>query len=256
MRTTSPDLRRVALVVGVELRRAADRPSCSAGAPCTVSTLTTIVLSIAAETTTPRRSWRRPRSCSGFGSRVDRLALAGFARRLRRFGAASRRRFGFGAQPCGFAAAASAALARPRLRLSGSCGLRRRPRRRRLASGASSSRLLGRGRSAGASRGASARSPTRRLSVSSSGVFSSAISSLLSAAAACRSFRTVRMRAISRFASRSRAVFSSAPVADWKRRLNSSCRVSASRCSSSSSVRSRRCLSSQRAQPLSSRTSS
>jgi hypothetical protein len=27
-------------------------------------------LSIASETTTPRRSWRRPRSCSGFGSRV------------------------------------------------------------------------------------------------------------------------------------------------------------------------------------------
>src|SRR5205085_2134993 len=33
------------------------------------STLTTIVLSIASETTTPRRSWRRPRSCSGFSSR-------------------------------------------------------------------------------------------------------------------------------------------------------------------------------------------
>src|SRR4029450_8380100 len=31
------------------------------------STLTTIVLSIALETTTPRRSWRRPRSWSGFG---------------------------------------------------------------------------------------------------------------------------------------------------------------------------------------------
>src|SRR5262249_38435547 len=56
---------------------------------------------------------------------------------------------------------------------------------------------------------------------------------------ASRSFTTVRMRAISRFASRSRAWFSSAPVTDWKRRLNNSCRRSASRCSRSSSVRSR-----------------
>src|SRR5207248_4489823 len=53
-----------------------------------------------------------------------------------------------------------------------------------------------------------------------------------------RSFTTVRMRAISRFVSFSRALFSSAPVTDWKRRLNSSCRRSVSRCSSSSSVRS------------------
>src|SRR4051794_17253819 len=50
------------------------------------------------------------------------------------------------------------------------------------------------------------------------------------------------MRAISRFVSFSRAGFSSAPVADWKRRLKSSCRVSDSFCSSSSSVRSRRSL--------------
>ena len=46
-----------------------------------------------------------------------------------------------------------------------------------------------------------------------------------------RSCCTVRMRAISRFASLRRVVFSSAPVAAWNRRLNSSCRVSASRCS-------------------------
>src|SRR5579871_3444830 len=50
------------------------------------------------------------------------------------------------------------------------------------------------------------------------------------------------MRAISRFASFRRVVFSSAPVAAWNRRLNSSWRVSASRCSSSSSDRSRRSL--------------
>src|SRR3954447_4715192 len=54
--------------------------------------------------------------------------------------------------------------------------------------------------------------------------------------------RTVRMRAISRLASFSRAGFSSAPVADWKRRLKSSWRVSARRFSSSSSVRSRSSL--------------
>src|SRR3954451_23481026 len=50
------------------------------------------------------------------------------------------------------------------------------------------------------------------------------------------------MRAISRFAIASRAVFSSAPVAAWNRRLKSSCRASRSRCSSSSPVRSRRAL--------------
>src|SRR5438552_3759559 len=52
----------------------------------------------------------------------------------------------------------------------------------------------------------------------------------------------VRMRAISRFASFKRAVFSRAPVTPWKRRLKSSCRVSAKRCSSSSSVMSRSSL--------------
>src|SRR3954447_2725388 len=50
------------------------------------------------------------------------------------------------------------------------------------------------------------------------------------------------MRAISRLASASRAVFSSAPVAAWNRRLNSSCRVSVRRLPSSSSVSSRMSL--------------
>src|SRR5437763_5684399 len=50
----------------------------------------------------------------------------------------------------------------------------------------------------------------------------------------------VRMRAISRLTPARPAEFSSAPVADWKRRLKSSCRVSLSLVSSSSSVRSRR----------------
>src|SRR5205807_6969016 len=40
-----------------------------------MSTLTTIVLSIALETTTPRRSWRRPRSWSGFGARTIGLRV-------------------------------------------------------------------------------------------------------------------------------------------------------------------------------------
>src|SRR5918994_1219058 len=44
------------------------------------------------------------------------------------------------------------------------------------------------------------------------------------------------MRAISRFASFSRALFSSAPVADWKRRSNNSLRRSCNAFSSSSSV--------------------
>src|SRR5213078_2589176 len=57
-----------------------------------------------------------------------------------------------------------------------------------------------------------------------------------------RSWRTVRMRAISRLASFNRALFSSAPVADWKRRLNSSWRRSCSAFSSSSSVMSLRSL--------------
>jgi hypothetical protein len=46
----------------------------------TTSTFTTIVLSIALETTTPRRSWRRPRSWSGFGRRVIGLRPVDSAR--------------------------------------------------------------------------------------------------------------------------------------------------------------------------------
>src|SRR6186713_2069483 len=60
--------------------------------------------------------------------------------------------------------------------------------------------------------------------------------------ASSRSFRTVRMRAISRFASLRRAGFSRAPVADWNRRLNNSCRRSASASSSWSSVMTLRSL--------------
>src|SRR5688572_20022449 len=52
------------------------------------------------------------------------------------------------------------------------------------------------------------------------------------------------MRAISRRASFSRVLFSSAPVADWKRRLKSSLRVPARRSASSSSVSRRMSLAS------------
>src|SRR5215217_7455401 len=50
------------------------------------------------------------------------------------------------------------------------------------------------------------------------------------------------MRAISRFVSCSRVVFSSAPVTDWKRRLNSSCRRSRNASSNWSSLMSLRSL--------------
>src|SRR4029078_5232412 len=50
------------------------------GCAFTVSTRTTIVLSIALETTTPRGSWRRPRSRTGLGTRVIGLRLSGFSR--------------------------------------------------------------------------------------------------------------------------------------------------------------------------------
>src|SRR6266849_10541831 len=50
------------------------------------------------------------------------------------------------------------------------------------------------------------------------------------------------MRAISRLASFKRTLFSSAPVADWKRRLKSSCLRSCNSFSNSSSVMSLRSL--------------
>ena len=69
MRTTSPTLARFS---GSCARNFTLRRTTFLYFVCAliVSTLTTIVLSIALETTTPRRSWRRPRSPSGFGSRV------------------------------------------------------------------------------------------------------------------------------------------------------------------------------------------
>src|SRR5438309_7697072 len=79
-----------------------------------MSTLTTIVLSIALETTTPRRSWRRPRSPSGFGSRTIGLRFFGRSRlgfvRAGRCARGRRFRFGFaGAAGGGVGASAWAA---------------------------------------------------------------------------------------------------------------------------------------------------
>src|SRR6266540_5898387 len=64
-----------------------------------VSTFTMIVLSAALETTTPRRSWRRPRSASAFGTREIGLRSAGRSRRglgrCRRCARGTCFRFGF-----------------------------------------------------------------------------------------------------------------------------------------------------------------
>ena len=105
------------------------------GCAFVTSTLTTIVLSPLSETTTPRRSWRRPSSDSGFARRTIGLRSAGFSRsgleclwrseRGRRFfagfgGAArrcgrlgggrfGRRRLGRGASAAGSSAAGSSA---------------------------------------------------------------------------------------------------------------------------------------------------
>src|SRR4051794_11733429 len=75
------------------------------------STLTTIVLSIASETTTPRRSWRRPRSDSACCPRTIGLRAVATSRFGRVFFGRSERgtclRFGFGPD-CGAGAAGSA----------------------------------------------------------------------------------------------------------------------------------------------------
>ena len=221
------------------------------GCAFTTSTLTTIVLSIASETTVPWRSWRRPRSCSGFSSRTIGLRSAGFSRfGLVRCGAAragARFLFGFGPD-CAAGAAlgrASACGGPPRLLLGG-----RRARRRRLSAdrlglgdrllGSSQAppraRLLGRPRRLGLlgrrllrrrprRRPLRLRPRSRRPSRSRSSFFSVRLLACLRSPLVlrARSFWIVRMRAISRLAVRSRALDSSAPVAAWKRSLKSSC---------------------------------
>src|SRR5581483_2415428 len=117
-------------------------------------------------------------------------------------------------------------------------------------SGSASAAGLVSGSSAAGSSAAGAASATGSSTVSASSGTSGVSSSVfflrsaiyfLSSDAA-RSLRRVRIRAISRFARRRRALFSSAPVAAWKRRLKSSWRVSWSRRWSSSSVISLSCL--------------
>ena len=75
MRTTSPTFAWFLLVVRVDLLRAPD-DLLVAGCGLALSTRTTIVLSIALETTIPRRSFRCPLGCSGFGQADKRTALA------------------------------------------------------------------------------------------------------------------------------------------------------------------------------------
>src|SRR6476620_930421 len=72
------------------------------------STLTTIGSSLASYTTVPRRSWLRPRSCSGFSSRTIGLRSVAVSRVGRVFcGRRARgRRFFFGFGPDGCAGAA------------------------------------------------------------------------------------------------------------------------------------------------------
>ena len=79
MRTTSPTW---ALFVSSWAWNLTDRRTTFLYFRCDLitSTLTTIVLSIAAETTVPSRSWLRPRSCSGFSSRTIGLRSVAFAR--------------------------------------------------------------------------------------------------------------------------------------------------------------------------------
>ena len=73
------------------------------GCDLITATCTTIVLSIALETTVPWRSVARPRSFSGFSSRTIGLRSAGFSRRGLVFcGRRARgRRFFFGFGPVG-----------------------------------------------------------------------------------------------------------------------------------------------------------
>ena len=97
------------------------------GCAFVTATLTTIVLSPLSETTTPRRSWRRPSSDSGFGVARDRLARR----------AASR---ASASSACGAARAAGASSPASRASLGRRCGclgggLPRLPALRRCCSG-------------------------------------------------------------------------------------------------------------------------
>ena len=274
MRTVSPIPAWLRLVVRVELHRAAD-DLLVRGCSLITSTLTTIVLSALSETTTPRRSWRAARlavrllrcarsACGSSASRASarcasaaRSAERACATSLLRGTRASARLAGLRGSRLGTASASAAASS-----AAGSgCGSRHGSSARGLGRqaprhGSSTAASSAAGSSAtGSSSRRSPRPRPRRLFLDLLFVRHLALDLLLMEFRWCC---TVRMRAISRLASFRRAVFSSAPVAAWNRRLNSSCRVSASRCSSSSSVRSRIVLSPQRDHrpPRASRTSS
>ena len=178
----------------------------------------------------PRRRLRPP-ARSGAGSSARSLGGHGLGLRLAAGSSAA-------APPRPRRSLGAAGSARLRLlgRLVGAASARRRrpprrppARRRSSAASAASSTAASAGSSAvlglGRRRSASSAGASGSASVCS---FRSSRLSHLSALSrlASRSWRTVRMRAISRFACLRRAGFSSAPVADWKRRLKSSCRRS------------------------------
>src|SRR4051794_27796576 len=211
------------------------------GCSLITSTLTTIVLSPLSETTTPRRSCRRPRSISARSPRTIGLRSAGFSRvgfdRWRRsergtcrpdFGFFSRGGFCAGASVA--ASAVSAPVAGVASAVSSAVGSATASSAAGVSVAAVSSAVVA---SVAPASGAAVVS-----AVSSVGFFSSSAIYFTRFLSCC----TVRIRAISRLASFSRVVFSSAPVTDWKRRLKSSCRVSASLSASSSFVRSRMSL--------------
>src|SRR5438552_5927344 len=209
---------------------------------------------MASETTTPRRSWLRPRTCSGLGRRTIGRRSAGRSRLgfecLWRSERGIRLRFGLRAGCAGVAAASgsgsgsgSAAGSSPSGAGSsvGSSAAASGSGAGSSASGVSSGWASACGSSACGSSAWAWDSVSSVVSFfSSSVILGQPCVSLVSRAA--RSVTTVRLRAISRFASLRLAVFSSAPVAPWKRRLKSSWRVSAKRFSSSSSVMSRSSL--------------
>ena len=136
--------------------------------------MTTIVLSIAADMTTPRRSWRRPRSPSGFGSRTIGFRSAGCSR------AAS---CACGARSAGHACASAWPGLRggrppprraPRLRVFGGGLLGRRFRGRLLGGGLRGDGLLGRRLRGGSLLGRFPASATTSSAASSSAGASSA----------------------------------------------------------------------------------
>ena len=236
------------------------------GCSFVTSTLTTIVFSPLSETTMPRRSWRFAGAVSGFGVRLIFFRLTGFSRT------------GFECLCALGARQALLASASGRRRQARLPALRRAPLpalQRPLASAGASAAgaLASAGASAaGALASAGASEPAlRHARRAARPLRSPPTASLLASRPPLRARfdrRFCRFRAgilggilrllatvsflsdrensgdLARACSAAASCSRAAPVADWKRRLNSSCRVSARRRSSSSFDRSRRSLAS------------